>query len=441
MSLAPHTIDRLASAIGNDAAQDLSVAAQPKSGRSILSLGVASFEETYCSAVQSDGRILIGGAGFDIAPNSFFVARFNTDGTLDTRFGTSGVATVQFVSGNLDEECWSLQIQANGKILAVGISWLPDYSDSSLCVARLNINGSLDTTYGTSGILTFKGGGTFALNGQSQMAAIDGNGKLVIVASDSVGGIVARVTTAGVLDATFGTGGKVDEAGVVGYSGVAIQSSGKILAFGSKDATHAAIGRYTTAGVLDTTFGTAGFVSQTFTGVNSSTNFFNGLIQSSGKILGVGSSIDGSGNGFLVVARYSANGVLDTTFGNSGVYIGTDSQNHLDNIFQTESAILQSDDGIIITGYMKVVAESPNARPGFVLRMGINGMVDFGWGTYGIKALSLGSHGVAIAYDVKLLSNGGFVVAGITTNSSAKSSVFLAKLNKFGDYDSSFGVS
>src|SRR3954449_3433517 len=158
----------------------------------------------YAVTVQSDGRILVAGTvrGSN-GSTDFGVARFNTDGTLDTSFGTGGRLTTDFAtSGTSVDEARAITVDsATGRIYVAG--YTNRGSGNDFAVARYNANGSLDTTYGTSGKVVTN----FSTNDQAMAMALQSDGKL-IVGGMAVGDFaLARYTTGGVLDTTFAVSG------------------------------------------------------------------------------------------------------------------------------------------------------------------------------------------------------------------------------------------
>src|SRR5207248_10643108 len=98
-------------------------------------------------AVQTDGKVVAVGS----RSNDFVVARYNTDGSLDTTFGTGGIKTIDFALGNGDDDFASdVAVQADGKIVVVGTASTAANGDD-FAIARLNADGSLDTSFGTGG--------------------------------------------------------------------------------------------------------------------------------------------------------------------------------------------------------------------------------------------------------------------------------------------------
>ena len=207
-------------------------------------------------------------------------------GDLDLSFGNGGKVITPI--GNGDEGASAVAIQSDGKIVAAGSWEIIDYF-TSFALVRYNTDGSLDTSFGSGGIVTTAGGGSNTASFSD--VAIQPDGKIVAVGSDPYGNsfkfILARYNTNGSLDTTFGTGGKVLT--LDGFANaVAIQSDGKIVVAGT------GLARYNTNGSLDTTFGTNGIAGGGGSDI---------AIQSDGKIVTVGTSNNGATQDFAL-ARY-----------------------------------------------------------------------------------------------------------------------------------------
>src|SRR5215471_8409512 len=253
------------------------------------------------TAIQSDGKIVVAGSD----GNDFTLARYNTDGTLDTGFGSAGKVVTDF-SGGADQ-AFAVAIDSSGKIVAAGSTTntvSPTGTDFAL--ARYNATGTLDATFGGGGkvVTDFHGG-----NDQATALKIDSNGKLVVggrafnpgsgpsTPSTSFDFALARYNADGTLDATFGTGGKTTTdffGNADQVSAIGIASDGKIVAAGF--ATNCNVGndfglaRYDTNGALDSGFGTGGKVTTDFTGGDDRASAI--AIQSDGKIVVAGSTND-----------------------------------------------------------------------------------------------------------------------------------------------------
>ena len=209
-------------------------------------------------AIQPDGKIIAVGLGKGDEKNHFALARYHPNGTLDPTFGKQGVVKKSFGKG--DSFARALVIQPDGKIVAIGDSstdpaeryqYTPVFS-----LTRFNQNGSIDQGFGTDGEVTTSIGSSTSL---ASSAAVQSDGKIV-VAGSAIKAIVdhgrvhriivARYTSDGVLDETFGTGGSATTEVGLGTdtaNAIAIQSDGKILTAGiSRNGTHSdlAIIRY-----------------------------------------------------------------------------------------------------------------------------------------------------------------------------------------------------
>ncbi|MFD3476717.1 calcium-binding protein [Streptomyces sp. NPDC058695] len=170
-------------------------------------------------ALQPDGKIVVGGqvgtTRFD-----FVVLRYNVNGTLDTSFSGDGIERTDF--GDY-ESVEGLAVQPDGRIVAAG------GSSGRFALARYNVNGSSDTTFGNAGRVLTPGGG-------AQDVVLQPDGRIVVPGSNGPGGdfAVLRYNTNGSLDSGFGTGGLVttDFGGSDQAHGVALQPDGKIVAAG-----------------------------------------------------------------------------------------------------------------------------------------------------------------------------------------------------------------
>ncbi|MFG2985674.1 calcium-binding protein [Streptomyces sp. NPDC048258] len=278
--------------------------------------------------VQADGKIVAaGGAGFD-----FGLARYNTDGSLDTTFGTGGKVITGFFAG---DEAFGVALQADGKIVAAGGTDTGSSTNTDFALARYNTDGSLDTTFDTDGKVTTD----FALGfDQAHGVKVQADGKIVAAGEgESAGNVdfaLARYNTNGSLDTTFDTDGKVttDFGGTERAFGVALQADGKIVAAGGSTAF--SLARYNTNGSLDTSFDTDGKVTTAFAGQA------NGVaLQADGKIVAAG------GPGDFALARYNTNGSLDTSFGTGGTV--TTNFGTFDN---ARGVALQADGKIVAAG-------------------------------------------------------------------------------------------
>ena len=268
-------------------------------------------------AVQPDGKVVIAGqASF----NDFALARYNVDGALDTSFNGSGV-----VSGAGLSNVQGLVIQPDGRIIVVGVSF--NGSDSDFAIARFTTDGSVDTNFGTNGQVVTDFGAT---DDFCHDVALQADGKLVVSGYRDVGAggpsefeyALARYDADGSLDAAFGSGGKVTTA--LGTNNdwsvyLTLQTDGKIIIASAFSAMGADLflARYTSSGSLDTTFNPGGSLAAGVATIDAGETFESFVavvVQPDGKIVAAGGS-----NDVIILARYNADGSLDATFDTDGV--------------------------------------------------------------------------------------------------------------------------
>ena len=273
--------------------------------------GLGGDDAGYSLAVQSDGKILIGGN----YGNDFVVARFNSTGSLDTSFSGTGYVTTDFASNT--DTGRSLVLQSDGKILLAGQSY-NNVTFTDYAVARYNSNGSLDTTFNSTGKVNIDFGSS---TDQGYGVAIQADGKILLTGFTNVNGTadngMVRLTSTGALDTSFGTGGRVIT--TIGSSSdfgndVKIQQDGKILVSGysSIAGNDFTVVRYNSDGSLDTTFNSTGKVATNFNATTDDrgTRMF---VQADGKIVLAGSTTQ-AGTYDFALTRYNIDGSADATF-------------------------------------------------------------------------------------------------------------------------------
>jgi len=215
-------------------------------------------------AIQKDGKIVVGGFSRVGSYYDFAVVRYNTDGSIDSTFSGDGKVTTAFDSYN--DKGYSVAIQADGKIVLAG--YTVNVSNDDIAVARYNTDGSLDSTFSGDGKVTTAVGSSID-HGWS--VAIQEDQKIVVAGECYINSTndfaVVRYNSDGSLDATFDGDGKVTTpVGLgldVGYS-VAIQADDKIVVAGYSNVVSTAnfaVVRYNSNGNLDTTFSGDGKVT------------------------------------------------------------------------------------------------------------------------------------------------------------------------------------
>ncbi|MGI8944761.1 MAG: delta-60 repeat domain-containing protein [Thermoleophilaceae bacterium] len=261
-------------------------------------------------AIQPDGRIVtVGEASRADDIGDFALSRHNPDGSLDPSFSGDGKLKINLGPSKSFDTAADVALQVDGKIVVVGSHFV-----SSLAVARLNPDGSLDTTFSGDGIQT-----TEVTNADYGTAvALQPDGRILIVGAGLRSGlstfVLARYEPNGSLDASFsGDGKQTTELGTEGAfaAGVALQTDGKIVAVGGAGGDFA-IARYGTDGSLDPGFASDGTQTIDLGGADSE-SARDVAVQADGRIVAAGGNGSG-GVGDFALARLNSNGSLDTTF-------------------------------------------------------------------------------------------------------------------------------
>ncbi len=351
--------------------------------------------------VQNDGKIVIVGEGDD----NFAIVRYNGDGSLDTTFDGDGKVTTDFVGYN--DIAYDVTVQNNGKIIVVGNTNTGRWNDFAL--ARYNSDGSLDTTFSDDGKVIIDLGYSDA--GRSVTMQSDGK-ILIAGSIDSGGYnydfVLMRYNSNGSLDTTFSDDGIVSTNFIsidFGYS-VTMQNDGKIIMVGYADSDDTiadtsydfALARYNSDGSLDTTFGDDGKITTDF-----ATLYDYGqsvVMQNDGKIIVAGCAFI-NGNEEFALARYNSDGSLDTTFSGDGK-ITTYFANDFMGDSGDNSVTMQSDGKIIVAGS----AHSPYTGTDFAIaRYNSDGSLDTTFDSNilnGTPTYNVGGRAVILDNDVQI---------------------------------------
>jgi len=369
-------------------------------------------------AIQADGKFVVVGTTYqdnDFSDEDFAVARYNPDGTLDETFGVGGKVQTDFPG--LAAVASSVVVQPDGKIVVAGGAFPLFTFAGDFKVARYNSDGSLDTSFGDGGIVTT----TFPAGSYASDVALQADGKIIAAGtvfvdfnpgeSSNTDFVLARYNPDGTADVTFGNGGQVstDFLGLEDDAfSVLIQPDGKIVVVGSANdpATFydfAAV-RYLSNGTLDTTFGVAGKVHTDF-GDQNFDRARSAALQPDGRIVTAGFVISQNGGiQNFAVARYTSDGVLDTSFGTDGM-----KQIDFGSCCQSANKVLLQPDGKIITvGY----ANTESSDSDFLLaRLTPDGSLDPTFGAGGKVRTSFGdlnggANGAVLQADAKIVAVG-----------------------------------
>ncbi len=331
--------------------------------------GTGTDAEIACIAIQSDGKIIIAGnftTYNGIARNH--IARLNINGSLDTTFNP-GTGTNNAINGVL--------IQSDGAIVIAGDFTTCD-GISRNHIARLASDGSLDTTFNP-------GTGT---DNSVYSLALQSDGKILIggmftTYNGTSSNYLARINSDGTYDSDFDVSNGPDN----GVNCIAIQADNKIVIAGSFQSCGGSvrnrIARLDDTGSLDLTFDP---------GTGADDEIYVSALQSDGKIMlgGIFNSFNGSGN-YLV--RSNSDGTRDSGFTPSGA--GPD--------YEIYSIVIQSDGKILIGGNLE---HYDSVLCSYFARLNSDGTLDTSFITSNGPDSSVSC--IAVQSDGKILVGGAF---------------------------------
>src|SRR5437763_2817462 len=280
--------------------------------------------------IQPDGKIVVAGGAFPLFTflGNFELVRYNPNGSLDRSFGNGGIVTTTFPEGSYASD---VALQPDGKIIAAGtvfVDFIPgESSNTDFALARYNPDGTADTTFGNGGQASTDFVG---LEDDAFSVLIQPDGKIVAVGSANNPATyydfaAVRYLSNGTIDTTFGVAGKVStDFGDQNFDrarSAVLQPNGSIVAAGfaisqNGGVQNFAVARYTSSGIVDTTFSGDGKTQIDFGDCCQSANKV--LLQSDGKIVTVGYANTEDSDSDFLLARLNPRGSLDASFGVGG---------------------------------------------------------------------------------------------------------------------------
>lgn len=373
----------------------------------------------YDITLQDDGKIVTVGPGY--LSGSFAISRYNANGLPDATFDGDGEQTIVLSGSYFTAWATSVVVQSDGRIAVAGAA--DNGLSTQSAMIRLNANGSLDTSFANAGqLVTNLGRTTYDMPPD---IAIAPDGSIFVTSYDY---FLRRVTAAGVVDTTF------VPSLYFAPASVAITNTGSVIVAGG-GGSFELVG-LSANGARDFSFGVNGRVTSTFTGSNGviGTRAFDVTLDANGRIVVAGQTLTGPQYS-TAIARYHSNGVLDNTFDFDGRALGPASGSA-----GVDTALRQ--DGKIVTAsgltQANLFGES-KTRLGLAV-FNDNGSIAQTFGSSGVIVVSFGFSNDA-AVSIATRQDGKVVVAG-TSNKYRSQQSFLSYVNQYnadGTPDISFG--
>lgn len=358
-------------------------------------------------ALQGDGKLLVLGIsrGFTQADTGTLLARYEPDGTLDPTFGQDGIRVLTYEEVGHYINPAGLALQSSGRVLIAGYGQGPSASGTDLIVVALEPDGTLDPTFGATGLASVD------LYDRAQYAS-----GIAVLPDDRilVGGytqepagwtrdvVVARLTADGQLDTSYANGAGLV---TVGTAGVDEICRGISLAPDGRAVTVAHVSSGIELGLIEPDGGT---VHRVWTSViNTPTGV---AVDALGRVIVGGRE----GTAGLTAARFLSDGTLDYSFDGDGVAtlaLGTYSA--------TSAVAVQGDHKVVVSGLARI---SPETGYDFaVARLNEDGTPDAGFGLNGAASADFGdgptgnsSYQYDVPYALAIQGDGGIVLAGAT---------------------------
>ena len=362
----------------------------------------------------------------------FTTLSFAQPGTLDINFNGNGKLILDL---GLDEFASAMAIQEDQKIVVAGFHGAGSVVD--FAVTRLNPDGSLDNSFGSSGTAYTDFSASIDVPND---LIIQPDGKIVVSGFSNAGATItlamARYLSDGTLDPDFGTGGKVATSGSYSNAisnGLHLLPDGKLLVCGYYNNgvnNDMIVARFNSDGSLDNTFSYDGFASYDVGGLNDLAYVVRP--QSDGKILLAGFSQDPStSDKLMTLVRFEHDGLIDLDFGTNGVV-------HTD--FGTNSAEWKdlkvlADGKMILAGYANIWGTNNMA----VARLNADGTPDTDFGTNGTTMYSFAPLEASAASSIIVVPDGRLIIAG-SSDQLASTDFGVAMLGHDGTPDANFGT-
>jgi uncharacterized delta-60 repeat protein len=348
--------------------------------------------------------------------------------TLDTTFGTNGIVVTDLTTQV--DAIGDLVVRDNGKIVASGIG------GNFIIITQYLADGTLDNSFGNNGKVVTNFRSSFQ-NGAFSPIAIQTDGKILLLCQNFIQNvnnfILTRYNANGTLDTSFGTNGIVNNSQFNGFGNsrnitdMDLLSDGKIIVTVSTYNNQILLYRFNSDGTLDLTFGLNGISSIT---VPVDYTYFNSIdtsINANGNIVLLTSISDSMYNDInFAIVQLNPDGIINNDFGNNGIVIGDLGTTQQDS---PRNIRLQDNGKIIVSGF----TTGSNGKF-VVIQHNSDGTLDTTFNTTGVTSISTGGSYRTLV-DLLLDSDGKIVVAGSVGDDFA-----CMRLNGDGTIDASFGL-
>jgi len=423
----------------NGSGQNFAVARLNSNGTLDSSLGGTGKVMTAGTGKSGAGAllgtdILVVGIAWSTGSSDFAVARYNSNGSLDTAFSSDGIVTTNLLMLPSDDYGRDLAIQPDGKFVVAGHTWL-GLDMNRIVLVRYNRDGSLDSSFGTGGVVISAAGADQAA---SYAMVLDGTD--IVVAGYANAGVdtendfaVLRFKSDGSPDTSFGGDGIVttdfgsthDTALAITLDGSDVVVVGEAMTFDASSfpvRSDFAVARYNRDGSLDTAFGGTGKVT---TSIGATFDSAYAVVMDGSDVIVAGGSTAGNENFALV--RYNSDGSLDSSFSDDG---------KLTRAFgaaaDAATAVIISSNRIIVAGYGKMGSDADVV----MARYNRDGTLDTSFGIDGTVSAVVGG---SIDYVRDIVMDGTDIILGGRVVVDNKSRLAVWRYNFDGSPDTGFG--
>ncbi|HAM88042.1 MAG: hypothetical protein US83_C0001G0013 [Candidatus Falkowbacteria bacterium GW2011_GWC2_38_22] len=373
------------------------------SGLFTYNSGASQADYVYAVTIDSQNNIYVTGSQYTNG-SDWAIRKYTSTGILDTSWGTSGILT--YNSGALQSDiAQAVTIDSQNNVYVAGTQGTNGFD---WAIRKYTSAGTLDTSWGSAGQLTYNSGASqwdFA-----NAVILDSQNNIYIVGSretDNTDWVIRKYTSTGILDTSWGS------AGMVTYNSGASQSDDAntiiidsqnniyIAGFQGTNGADWAIRKYTSAGILDTDWGFSGLV--TYNSGDLQLDYARAIaIDSQNNIYVAGSQ---QTNGYdWIIRKYTSTGTLDTSWGTSGILTYNSGASQADH---ARSITLDCQNNIYVAGY-----QGTNGTDWAIRKYTSTGILDTSWGTSGILTYNSGASQWDYAQAITIDNQNNIYVAG-----------------------------